>query len=131
MGGAVVAGRVVRIGSPTDDRAVSRRASPLAAYGWPVLLLAVLVLMVADLVTTAVGLQVGLGEANPVVRAVEHRFGVGGIVGLKVAAAALLVALPALTPDPEAVFVASAAGYGAVQFVAVLSNLLHLLVVVT
>lgn len=105
-------------------------ASVSAVYGWPVLLAAVVCLMLADLATTVVGLHYGLSEVNPVVAAVERRFGVGGIAGLKLVAAATLVALPAATPDPESVFVASATGYGAVQLVAVLSNLLHLWLVV-
>lgn len=112
------------------DASSAARQSPLSVYGSPALFLGVVVLMVADLATTTVGLHLGLSEANPVVATVEHRFGVGGIVGLKVLAAGLLVGLPAATPDPEPVFVASAAGYGAVQFVAVLSNLLHLWLIV-
>lgn len=129
MGRGVVRGRVVRSQWTVGDGSPASGASPLSVYGWPALFLGVVALMAADLATTAVGLQLGLSEANPVVAAVERRFGVGGIVGLKVAAGALLVALPAATPDPEPVFVVSAASYGAVQFVAVLSNLLHLLVV--
>lgn len=113
-----------------DGDAAPGRASPLSVYGWPVLFLAVVGLMVADVATTVAGLTLGLSEANPVVAAVERRFGVGGIVGLKVAAGALLVGLPATTQDPESVFVASAASYGVVQFVAVVSNLLQLWLVV-
>lgn len=123
MGRRVVAACVVR--NPWRDGPAAG-TSPWSVYGWPALFLAVVCLMAADLATTTVGLQHGLSEVNPVVAAVERRFGVGGIAGLKVVAVALLLALPAATPDPESVFVASATGYGAVQLVAVLSNLLHL-----
>lgn len=43
-------------------------------------------LVLGDLVTTVYGLEVGLRERNPFVVAVLARFGVTGLVGLKLAA---------------------------------------------
>lgn len=61
----------------------SALVSPRVVRGFCALAIA---MVVGDLVTTVYGLQIGLQEQNPFVLAVMTRYGVLGLVGLKVVA---------------------------------------------
>lgn len=63
---------------------------------------------VGDVVTTMVGLHMGLAEANPVARAAIDVAGVFGILALKGAAVALALACRPLLDDPYKAIVPAA-----------------------
>ena len=48
--------------------------------------------LVGDIVTTFVGLQLGLAESNPVAREVIYGYGVAGMIGLKALAVGVALA---------------------------------------
>jgi hypothetical protein len=79
----------------TLTQTAERRATAaLAGFdgGERVLWLLVVVGLVADLLTTFYGLQMGLSESNPVARAAIEQFGFSALVGLKLFAVGVGVA---------------------------------------
>jgi hypothetical protein len=80
----------------------------------------VLVALVLDAHTTTVGLERGLVESNPVMRAAFATFGVSVIWGLKAAVAALAVCCWAVLPRDDRMLVP--ASLGLPWALAVLSN---------
>lgn len=96
------------------------------AYGSPVLFAAVLFVMAGDVVTTAVGLQLGLQEGNPLVSQVIAWFGLPGMLATKALAAGALLALPALTPESRWTFRVGSAVYLLVGTLVLVSNLLSI-----
>jgi hydrogenase/urease accessory protein HupE len=96
------------------------------AYGSPVLFAAVLFVMAGDVVTTAVGLQFGLQEGNPLVSQVIAWFGLPGMLATKALAAGALLVLPALTPESRWTFRVGSAVYILVGMLVLVSNLLSI-----
>lgn len=94
----------------------------LLGYVSPVLFGAVLAVMVGDVVTTGVGLAMGLEEANPVASLVIREAGLGGLVVLKAMAAVVLLLLPGVTSDARGTFRAGSAVYLVVGLLVVVSN---------
>lgn len=99
------------------------------AYVSPVLFGAVLAVMVGDVLTTGVGMAMGLSEVNPVAAAVIREAGIGGLVVLKASAAAVLVLLPGVTGDARQTFRAGSAVYLFVGLLTVAANAWALLAV--
>jgi hypothetical protein len=91
-------------------------------YVSPVLFGAVVAVMLGDVMTTAVGVAMGLEEANPVAAALISEAGLGGLVLLKSMAAVFLLALPGLTGDARQTFRAGSAVYLFVGLLVVLAN---------
>ena len=81
------------------------------SYVSPLLFGAVLAVMVGDVITTGVGLAVGLEESNPVASAVVRDAGLGGLVVLKAMAAVVLLVLPGVTGSARRTFCAGSAAY--------------------
>ena len=98
-------------------------------YVSPVLFGAVVAVMLGDVITTGVGMAMGLDEANPVAAAVIREAGLGGLVLLKSMAAVLLLVLPGLTGDARQTFRAGSAVYFLVGLVVVLANVWAILAV--
>ena len=98
----------------------------IRAYGSPVLFAAVLFVMVGDVVTTAVGLQLGLQEGNPLVSQVIAWFGLPGMLATKALAAGALLVLPGLTPESRWTFRVGSAVYLLVGTLVLASNLLSI-----
>lgn len=73
---------------------VPRNRAAIEAALW----LAALLACAADVHTTYVGLQLGLGEGNPFARAAIESAGIGGLVGVKVAAVSLAVLVRVRVP---------------------------------
>lgn len=96
------------------------------AYGSPVLFVAVLFVMVGDVVTTAVGLQIGLQEGNPLVSTVIAWFGLPGMLATKALAAGALLVLPALTPESRWTFRVGSVVYLLIGSLVLASNLLSI-----
>ena len=95
-------------------------------YVSPALLAAVLLVMLGDVVTTGVGLHIGLQEGNPLVATVIEMFGLPGMVATKAAAAGVLLVLPSFTAESRWAFRVGSAAYLAVGGFVVLSNLLNI-----
>ena len=102
------------------------RGTAARAYGSPVLFAAVLIVMGGDVVTTAVGLQLGLQEGNPLVSQVIAWFGLPGMLATKALAAGALLVLPALTPESRWTFRVGSAVYLLVGTLVLASNLLNI-----
>ena len=100
----------------------------LLSYVSPVLFGAVLAVMVGDVITTGVGLAMGLEEANPVAAAIIREAGLGGLVVLKAAAATVLLVLPGVTGSARQTFRAGSAMYLLVGLIVVVSNAWAILV---
>jgi hypothetical protein len=93
---------------PTLTRIAERRVTTaLTGFeGWErVLWTLVAVGLVADLLTTYYGLQLGLSESNPVARTAIEQFGFGAMVGLKVFAVAVGLACRQLLPERHVLLV--------------------------
>jgi hypothetical protein len=93
---------------PTLTRTAERRATAaLAGFeGWErALWTLVAVGLVADLLTTYYGLQLGLSESNPVARAAIEQFGFSAMVGLKLFAVGVGLACRQLLPDRHVLLV--------------------------
>lgn len=91
-------------------------------YVSPVLFGIVIAVMLGDVITTGVGLAMGLEEANPVVSVVVAEVGLAGLVLLKVMAAVVLLILPGVTDDARQAFRAGCAAFISVGVVVVASN---------
>lgn len=100
--------------------------TPTRAYGSPVLFAAVLFVMLGDVVTTAIGLQLGLQEGNPLVSQVIAWFGLPGMLATKALAAGALLVLPALTPESRWTFRVGSVVYLLVGTLVLVSNLLSI-----
>lgn len=96
-------------------------------YVSPLLFAAVLLVMAGDVVTTSVGLQLGLREGNPLVAAVIGWFGLPGMIATKAVAAGALLVLPAFTSESQWTFRIGSAAYLAVGLLVVASNLVSIL----
>ena len=102
-------------------------ASPIdETYVSPALLAAVLLVMLGDVVTTGVGLHLGLQEGNPVVATVIQWFGLPGMVATKAVAAGVLLVLPSFTAESRWAFRVGSAAYLTVGGFVVVSNLLNI-----
>ncbi|WP_244605281.1 DUF5658 family protein [Halorussus halobius] len=114
-----------------EDREYVVRDDGRSWWGYvsPALFGAVLAVMVGDVVTTGVGMAMGLSELNPVASAVIREAGIGGLVVLKATAAAVLVLLPGVTGDARQTFRAGSALYLFVGLVVVAANAWTLLAV--
>lgn len=95
-------------------------------YVSPLLFGAVLLVMLGDIVTTGVGLHLGLQEGNPFVATVISWFGMPGMVATKAVAAAALLVLPSFTVESQWAFRIGSAAYLGVGVFVVLSNLLNI-----
>ncbi|WP_321111401.1 DUF5658 family protein [Halorussus salinisoli] len=91
-------------------------------YVSPLLFGAVVAVMVGDVITTGVGMAMGLDEANPVAAAVIAEAGLGGLVLLKAMAAVVLLVLPGVTGDARRTFRAGSAVYLLVGLLVVAAN---------
>lgn len=80
--------------------------------------------MLGDVVTTGVGLELGLREGNPFVARLVAELGLVGLVLVKAVTAFLLVALPTLTRSSRQTFRLGSIVYLAVGSLVVVSNLL-------
>ncbi len=107
-----------------EDREYVLRDEGRSWWGYvsPLLFGAVLAVMVGDVITTGVGLAMGLDEANPVAAAVIAEAGLGGLVLLKTAAAMVLLLLPGITSDARQTFRAGSAVYLLVGLAIVAGN---------
>lgn len=105
-----------------DREYVLRDRRSLWDYVSPVLFGAVVAVMVGDVITTGVGLAMGLEEANPVAGAVIREAGLGGLLVLKAMAAVVLLTLPALTDSARRTFRAGSVAYLFVGLAVLLSN---------
>ncbi|WP_240318844.1 DUF5658 family protein [Halorussus rarus] len=107
-----------------EDREYVLRDDGRSWWGYvsPVLFGGVLALMVGDVITTGVGMAMGLEEANPVASAVIAEAGLGGLVLLKAMAAVVLLLLPGVTGDARRTFRAGSAAYLLVGLVVVVAN---------
>ena len=85
---------------------------------------AVVAVMLGDVVTTGVGLELGLREANPFVAHLLDELGLAGLVLVKAATAVMLVALPTLTRRSHRTFRLGSFVYLGVGSLVVVSNLL-------
>ncbi|UPV73219.1 DUF5658 family protein [Halorussus limi] len=92
------------------------------SYVSPAVFGAVLTVMVGDVITTGIGLAMGLDEANPVAAAVIAEAGLGGLVLLKTMAAMVLLLLPGVTSDARQTFRAGSAVYLLVGLLVVAGN---------
>ena len=79
--------------------------------------------MAGDVVTTGVGLHLGLDEGNPVVATLLAQVGIAGLVFVKAVTAGLLVALPTLTRRSRRTFRLGSVVYLTVGTLVVVSNL--------
>lgn len=93
------------------------------SYVSPLLLAAVVAVMLGDVVTTGIGLALGLKEANPVIATVIAELGLPGLVMVKAATVVILVVLPAATRESRRTFRAGSTVYVVIGLVVVLSNL--------
>lgn len=99
------------------------------SYVSPVLLVAVMVVMTGDIVTTGVGLHLGLKEGNPVIAAIITWFGLPGMVVTKAVALSTLLVMPAFVAEPKWAFRIGCAAYLTVGTVVVTSNLIHIWII--
>lgn len=106
----------------SDAGLVSRRNLPEShAVLWTV----VIVAAIFDIVTTLVGLGVGLDEANAVARAFLMTYGTPGIGGLKFVALVILVIVWAVLPDREGLMALT--GFAIISVIIVALNVVTLL----
>ncbi|UPV99247.1 DUF5658 family protein [Halorussus gelatinilyticus] len=107
-----------------EDREYVLRDEGRSWWGYvsPVIFGAVLAVMVGDVITTGVGMAMGLEEANPVAAAVIAEAGLGGLVLLKTMAAMVLLLLPGITSDARQTFRAGSAVYLLVGVAVVVGN---------
>lgn len=98
-------------------------------YVSPVLFGAVVAVLVGDVITTGVGLAMGLEEVNPVAAAVIAEAGLGGLVLLKAMTAIVLLVLPSVTDDARRTFRAGSAAYLLVGLLVVVGNVWAILAV--
>jgi len=107
-----------------EDREYVVRDDGRSWWGYvsPALFGAVLAVMVGDVLTTGVGMAMGLSELNPVASVVIREAGIGGLVVLKASAAAVLVLLPGVTRDARQTFRAGSAVYLFVGLLVVAAN---------
>lgn len=84
--------------------------------------MAVLAVMLGDVVTTGVGLHLGLKEGNPFVAVLLAELGLAGLVLAKAVTAALLVALPVLAHRSSHAFRLGSLVYLVIGILVVLSN---------
>ncbi|MFC4549338.1 MULTISPECIES: DUF5658 family protein [Halorussus] len=110
-----------------DREYVLREEGSWREYVSPALFGVVVAVMVGDVITTGVGMAMGLEEGNPLVAAVMGEVGLAGLVLLKAMAAILLVALPGVTDDARQTFRAGCAAFVAVGLVVVVTNLAAIL----
>lgn len=99
------------------------------AYRSPWLFTLVLLAMAGDVITTTIGLELGLREANPVVAGTIETYGVLGMVTLKTLTVGILLSLPLLSARPRLTFRACCGCYAAICWLAVASNVVHIVVV--
>lgn len=85
----------------------------------------VIVSAIFDIITTLVGLGVGLDEANAVARAFINTYGTPGIGGLKFAALLVLVLVWAVLPDREGLIALT--GFAIISLVVVALNAITLM----
>ncbi|NEU57325.1 hypothetical protein FXF75_11350 [Halorussus sp. MSC15.2] len=85
--------------------------------------------MVGDVITTGVGMAMGLDEVNPVAAAIIAEAGLGGLVLLKAMTAVVLLLLPGLTDDARRTFRAGSAVFLLVGLLVVVGNVWAILVV--
>ena len=78
--------------------------------------------MAGDVVTTTIGLERGLSEANPVVADAVETYGVAGMVVLKAVGAAILLTFPLFSARPQLTFRACCVLYGALGLLVVCWN---------
>ena len=93
---------------PTLTRAGERRVTAALAgiEGWERMLWGLVAVgLVADLLTTYYGLQLGLSESNPVARTAIEQFGFGAMVGLKLFAVAVGLGCRQLLPERHVLLV--------------------------
>ena len=107
-----------------EDREYVVRDEGRSWWGYvsPAIFGAVLAVMVGDVITTGVGMAMGLEEANPVASAVIAEAGLGGLVLLKAMAAIVLLLLPGVTGDARRTFRAGSAAYLLIGMVVVVGN---------
>ncbi|WP_435179617.1 DUF5658 family protein [Halorussus sp. AFM4] len=107
-----------------EDREYVLRDEGRSWWGYvsPVVFGAVLAVMVGDVITTGVGMAMGLEEANPVASALIAEAGLGGLVLLKAMAAVVLLLLPGVTGDARRTFRAGSAAYLLVGLAVVAAN---------
>ncbi|WP_246045741.1 hypothetical protein [Halorussus ruber] len=98
-------------------------------YVSPVLFGAVVAVMLGDVVTTGVGMAMGLDEANPIAAVVIREAGLGGLVLVKAMAAVFLVGLSGLTGNSRQTFRAGGAVYLFVGLAVVAANVWAILAV--
>ncbi len=114
---------------PPSLTELSRRLHAFRGRDFPethaVLWTVIIVAAVFDIVTTLVGLNVGLAEGNAVARAFIATYGTSGIGGLKFAALVILVVTWAVLPDRPATIVL--AGFAIVSLTVVAVNALALM----
>lgn len=106
------------------------RAVTRSLYDSPILFGAVLLVMGGDIVTTAIGLELGLQEGNPFVSQIIAWFGLPGMVATKALAAGVLLMLPTLTTESRWTFRVGSAVYLVVGTLVLLSNLLSIWTVI-
>lgn len=97
------------------------------SYVSPFLFVAVLLVMLGDVVTTSVGLHLGLQEGNPLVAAVIGWFGLPGMIATKAVAAGALLILPSFTTESRWTFRIGSVAYLTIGLLVVVSNLVSIL----
>ncbi|WP_227373652.1 DUF5658 family protein [Haladaptatus halobius] len=93
------------------------------------LLIAVLGVMLGDVVTTGVGLELGLEEGNPFVAHLLDEVGIAGLVIVKAITVVLLVVLSGWTRRSHRTFRLGSLVYLAVGTLVVLSNVVAIVTV--
>lgn len=86
--------------------------------------------MAGDVITTSIGLHLGLTEANPVVADAIETYGTPGMIALKAVGAAILLTFPLLSSRPRITFRACCVLYGGLGVVVVCWNTSLILTVV-
>lgn len=112
-----------------DREYVLRNERSWREYVSPALFGLVLAVMVGDVITTGVGMAMGLEEGNPLVAAVVAEVGIGGLVLVKAVSAIVLLLLPGVTKDSRQAFRAGSAAYLFVGLVVVVANVLAIVAV--
>lgn len=112
-----------------DREYVLRDGRSWREYVSPALFGLVLAVMVGDVITTGVGMAMGLEEGNPLVAAVVAEVGIGGLVLVKAMSAIVLLLLPGVTKNSRQAFRAGSAAYLFVGLVVVVANVLAIVAV--
>ena len=112
-----------------DREYVLRDEGSWREYVSPALFGLVLAVMVGDVITTGVGMAMGLEEGNPLVAAVVAEVGLGGLVLVKAMSACVLVLLPGVTKNSRQAFRAGSAAYLFVGLLVVVANVLAIVTV--